>query len=72
MINTAVICSDSKINSPESSQLKIKSDVMLCLSLPTTEDGTRLFFSCIKDASKVQDFCSEESFLNCSKQKNRD
>lgn len=56
MINTAIICTDSKINSPEGSQLKIKSDVMLCLSLPTTEDGTRLFFSCIKMYQKFKIF----------------
>lgn len=53
MTNTAVIFTDSVINSLEGSWLKIKSDVILCLSLAVTEDDTRLFFFMYKEGSEV-------------------
>lgn len=62
MTNTVVIF-DSEINSPEGRRLKIKSDVILSLSLAITEDGTRLFFFIYKEGSEVQNFYSGESFI---------
>lgn len=62
-VTNTVVIFDSKINSPEGRRLKIKSDVILCLSLAITEDGTRLFFFIYKEGSEVQDFYSGESFI---------
>jgi len=62
-VTNTVVIFDSKINSPEGRRLKIKSDVILCLSLAITEDGTRLFFFIYKEGSEVQDVYSGDSLI---------